>query len=131
MNRNDTIELDYEIQERGAVIPVNSIFYSALDKIPELASNFMICIAGTFEKKLKTGKVLKDEDIAIQTSLTRSVEDWDLELKLRNALKKIHPHDEMAEASVSLDSLGTRGGHFAPSVLIFLALWFPPFLFTP
>ena len=24
-----------------------------------------------------------------------------------------------------------RGGHFAPSVLIFLALWFPPFLFTP
>ena len=28
-------------------------------------------------------------------------------------------------------AVNIRGGHFAPSVLIFLALWFPPFLFTP
>ena len=63
MNRKEVNALDYEEQERNAITPVNSILYSALDKIPELASNLMICIAGTFEKRLKTGKVLKDEDI--------------------------------------------------------------------
>ena len=94
MNQKETIELDYEVQERGAVIPVNSIFYSALDKIPGLAEHFMTCISSTFEKRLKTGKVLKDEDInAIQTSFARSVEDWDLSVKLSNALKKIHSQD--------------------------------------
>ena len=83
MNKKLTDELDYEEQERSALIPVDSIFYSALDKIPELADHFMTCISSTFEKRLNTGKVLNDEDInAIQTSLTRSVEDWDLAIGL-------------------------------------------------
>ena len=92
MNKKITDELDYEEQERSALIPVDSIFYSALDKIPELADHFMTCISSTFEKRLNTGKVLNDEDIdAIQTSLTRSVEDWDLGVKLKKALKKSIP----------------------------------------
>ena len=56
-------ELDYEEQELSEITPVNSTLYSALDKIPELAKNFMICITSTFEKKLKSGKVLNNEDI--------------------------------------------------------------------
>ena len=119
MNQKETIELDYEVQERSAIIPVNSIFYSALDKIPGLAEHFMTCISSTFEKRLKTGKVLKDEDInAIQTSLARSVEDWDLGVKLSNALKKIHSHDVVAAAS--LDALETTATKIAVEIATYL-----------
>ena len=79
----------------------------------------MYCISSTFEKKLNTGKVLNDEDIdAIQTSLTRSVEDWDLGVKLKKALKKIHSQDEVA--STSLDALETTATKIAVEIATFL-----------
>ena len=79
----------------------------------------MYCISSTFEKKLNTGKVLNDEDIdAIQTSLTRSVEDWDLGVKLNKALKKIHSQDEVA--ATSLDALETTATKIAVEIASFL-----------
>ena len=63
--------------------------------------------------------MLKEEDIdALQTSITRCVEEWDLEFKLKKALKQIHSQDEMAD--VSLESLGTTATKIAVEIATFL-----------
>ena len=64
----------------------------------------MVCIDSILEKKLAPGKVLKGENIdALQTSVTKSVEEWDLNLKLQKALNRIHSEGDLAE--ISLESL--------------------------
>ena len=55
---------------------------------------------------------------ALQTSVTKSVEEWDLEFKLQKALKRIHSDDEIAE--ISLDSLGTTATKIAVEMAEYL-----------
>ena len=79
----------------------------------------MVCIYSILEKKLAPGKVLKGENIdALQTSVTKSVEEWDLEFKLQKALKRIHSEGEIAE--ISLESLGTTATKIAVEMAEYL-----------